>query len=143
MSERSPRKKHSPQQRAEAKGQRIVQLAKHICEAAGAAVEVAPKVVHWLPKPDGSGRFPLSTRHDFWGWADLLACYPDGRREGYQVTTLEHVSDRRAKMLKNGFPYTAGDAILGYKGGRDRHFRIFRGPRFVDWEGETWRPVKA
>ena len=128
---------------AESKGQRIVQLAKHICEREGATIEVAPKVVHWLPKKDGSGRFPLSTRHDFFGWADLIACYPDGRREGYQVTTLEHVSVRRAKMLKDGFPYTAGDAILGYKGGRDRHFRIFRGPGFEDWTGETWRPVKA
>jgi len=143
MTDDTKKARRSPQQRAESKGQRIVQIAKRILEAQGATVEVAPKVVHWLPKKDGSGRFPFSTRHDFFGWADVIACYPDGRREGYQVTTLEHVSDRRAKMLKVGFPYTAGDAILGYKGGRDRHFRIFRGPRFEDWEGETWRPMKA
>jgi hypothetical protein len=130
-------------QNAEAKGRRIVQLARKLLEARGASVEVAPKVVHWLPKPDGSGgRVPLSTRHDFFGWADLLVCFPDGERGLFQVTTWEHVSDRRQKMLARGFPYTAADAILGYVAGRNRHFRVLRGPAFEEWTGETWRPVK-
>lgn len=130
------------------KGRELQRLARAYCEAKGARVETAPNIVRWI-KPNrskgpanGPAR-PISTHHDFFGCMDLLVLWPDGRRSFYQVTVLEAVSTRRAKILSDGFPASDQDAILGYKGGRDRHFRVFPGPTFETWNGECWRPVNA
>ena len=137
-----------------AKGTRLEGLAKRALEAQGALVEPAPRRVFWSPErgfgtvvggptastnvqPDGQGeppgqRFPgyrpRAMRSDFFSLWDLLAVWPDGTRVFYQVTTPDHLSHRRRKILAAKFPVTPVDAILVFHGGRGRHFRMYRSP---------------
>lgn len=137
---------------ATAKGAQLQRIAKAILESMGARVEMAQNVVRWIKRrPNFGGRSgmeapklsPISTHHDLFGVFDLLVIWPEGGRNFYQVTVLEEVSRRRRKILDlYPEPLFSGDAILGWKGGRDRHFRVFRGPTFENWTGECFRPMK-
>lgn len=131
-----------PSRNTRAKGHRLERLARQCLETQGFRVETAPNVVVWIKDPATGRQKPISTRHDFFGLWDLLAVGPSDGRGFVQVATLDHIAHRRAKILASGFPCTRSDILAGYKGGRDRHFRLFRGPRFERWDGECWRPPK-
>ena len=160
---------------ATAKGRTLQNHARKCFEAQGARVETARNVVRWIPRGpeadrirvDAKGRcvschsqalmIPQSVAHDFfeiwdgvavWGWADDQNNGETRRRHSwYQVTTLDHLAHRRAKILTSGFPTTSDDMILAWVGGRGRHFRVFRGPLFSGHEGsfnsrpETMKPA--
>ena len=122
-------RRHS-RRRAQAKGQRLERLVQAALEAEGAKVERAPKIVRWRPPDEPGGRpQPFTTHHDFFGCADLLAIFPDGRRALVQVTTLTNVAARRVKFLQSGLRLTPDDAILAQEHGR--RFRELRGPDFA------------
>ena len=146
---------------AHAKGLRLQRLARECLEAQGWLVEAAQNAVVWIKdkkRPLGPLR-PISVHHDLFGLWDLIAVRsiyvtnpapPDAaffdimgrpRQVAFvQVTVLEHVSQRRSLIIRSGFPLKEDDVILGWKGGRDRHFRVFRGPGFERWDGECLRP---
>jgi hypothetical protein len=121
-------RQHS-RRRAYAKGLRLERLVQRDLEAQGAWVERAHKVVRYRPAKNGGAPEPFSVHHDILGLFDLLAVMPDGRRCFVQVTTLENVGHKRAKILAAGFPATVDDRILAHEGGR--RFRELRGPDFV------------
>lgn len=117
-----------------AKGKRLVKLAKTLLEAQGALVETAPLQVKWL----GANR-PVMLSGDYFDIWDLIAVYPDGRRGFVQVTTWNHATDRRNKILGAGFFCTEHDLILGYMEGQGRHFRVLVGPDFdTRPDNERW-----
>lgn len=128
-------------QAAVARGRRIQAIARDMLIHRGALVETAPNVVRRII--DRVTREPkiITLRHDFFNLWDFLCVWPDGVRSFVQVTVLEEVPHRRRKIESHGFPVGNQDVLLGYKGGRDRHFRVFRGPTFATWEGECWRPA--
>ena len=120
----------TPRQRAYAKGLRLERLVQAALEAEGAKVERAPKIVRWRPADEPGGKpQPFTTHHDFFGCADLLAIFPDGRRSLVQVTTLTNVAARRVKFIQSGLRLTQNDAILAQEAGR--RFRELRGPDFA------------
>jgi len=112
------------------KGRRLERLAKQVLEAKGYLVEMAPnRMVHLA-----AGRV-ISQRRDWFGVWDL--CAVKHKRRFVQVTTVDGVSARRRKIIASGFPCTPHDLLMGYVGGRGRHFRVYVGPAF-DGEWEEW-----
>lgn len=124
------RLRKASRRRAQARGARLERLVQAALEAEGAKVERAPKIVRWRPADELGGKpQPFTTHHDFFGCADLLAIFPDGRRSLVQVTTLTNVAARRVKFLQSGLTLTVDDAILAQEQGR--RFRELRGPTFA------------
>ena len=124
-----------------AKGRRIVGIARDILVGMGMRVEVAPLVAQRVrDRFKENGIRIITVKHDFFQVWDLLCVSRDGDRFFVQVTVQEEVPHRRSKILASGFPCRPMDLLLGWKGGRDRHFRVFRGPGFERWDGECWRP---
>ena len=119
-----PKKKN-----AEAKGRRLQHLARDYFLSLGCRVEVAPKVAFWMKDKKTGKWIALSKRHDYLGLWDLLIVYPDGTRAFAQVTTLNHVATKRAKILESKFPASEHDTILGHEG--VRRFRVLQGPEFL------------
>lgn len=128
---------------AVARGRRIQAIARDMLIQRGALVETAPNVVRRVTDPKTGEPKMITVRHDFFGLWDFMCVWPDNTRTFVQVTVLEGVADRRRKIESHHFPSDRQDVLLGYKGGRDRHFRVFRGPTFAAWEGECWRPGAA
>jgi hypothetical protein len=127
-------------QAAVARGRRIQAIARDMLIQRGALVETAPNVVRRIIDPKTREPKIITLRHDFFNLWDFLCVWPDGERTFVQVTVLEEVPHRRRKIESHVFPCGRQDVLLGYKGGRDRHFRVFRGPTFTVWDGECWRP---
>lgn len=122
-------------QKSVAKGRYIMKIARRLFESQGAMVEVARNHVRFFPKKSGPGLFPLSMRHDFFGvWDAIVVFKPgNGRRVGaqrifIQVTDVGNMAHRKEKILSSGFPVSAHDLLLGYRG-RSK-FRVLRGPEF-------------
>lgn len=121
------------------KGGTIQRLAKQALEAQGARVELARASVIWIKnkaKPFLPAR-PISTAVDIFGIWDAIAVWDQDHRSFYQMTVVDGVSARRKKIVESGFPVSPNDAILAFVGGRGRHFRVYRGPTFAEWDGET------
>ena len=93
-----------------------------------------------VPAVHAAGRLrPISVGEDLFGVFDGVAVRPrafDPFRGVcfFQVTDVANVSHRRAKMLAAEFPAGGSDLLLGFVGGRGRHFRVLRGPTF-EWVG--------
>jgi hypothetical protein len=60
---------------------------------------VACVVERWVKIPrDNANGLPESVRKDAWGFGDVLACHPRGRRVAlFQVTTASNAASRLAK----------------------------------------------
>lgn len=118
-------------QKAQDLGQRLQRLARDYYLGLGYKVHVAAKKVVWVPAAPGDNwknLAPRSFTHDIFGCWDL-AVARRGRRFFVQVTTLAHVSNKRAKITAVGFPASKHDVILGWEKGRK--FRVLRGPSFT------------
>jgi hypothetical protein len=147
----------SKRRSAHAKGLRLQRLARECLEAEGWLVEAAQNAVVWVQDKRRTAISiagmkpalrPISIHHDIFGLWDLIAVHevlnPRHRNIALiQVTVLEHISERRRTIIKSGFPCSTDDMLLGWKGGHDRHFRVFRGPAFERWEGECLRLAKG
>lgn len=121
-----------------AKGSKYEREVMKILENDGWVVERAhPQFI-----PVGPGRI-ISKAHDYFGAWDII-----GKRPGYktlwvQVSTLAHVSDKRAQV--NGFPWTPEHdepCIFARVEGRNRHFRVYYAREGYQWTGKTERVPK-
>lgn len=115
-----------------AKGKRLVRLAKALFESKGAWVESAPLQSKFI----GGGKV-ANLAGDYFGCWDLIVVWTDGRRGFVQVTTWNHITDRRKKIYNKEFPCTKEDYLLGYLDG-ERTFRVLFGPDFPTAHSEHW-----
>lgn len=115
-----------------AHGKRLVRLAKDLFEERGACVETAPQQSKFAKG------MTFNIAGDYFGIWDLIVVWKDGRRGFVQVTTWNHATDRRNKILDKLFPCTEHDRILGYVEGNGRHFRVLTGPDFKTEHSEKW-----
>lgn len=109
-----------------AKGARIARLGREILESEGYQVETARPIYSYV------GGRPMALAHDFFGKFDAIAVSV-AEVLFVQFTTDEHVSHKRKKL--KGFPYFNCE-VWGYKGGRNRHFRIYKKEFDYEWQGE-------
>ena len=109
-----------------AKGKRIQRLAREILEGEGWVVETARPLYVWV-----QGK-PMAIQHDFFSCWDAI-CVNNYRVLFIQFTVDEMVSVKRKKI--KDFPYPDCE-IWGYKGGRNRHFRVYKKARDYEWVGD-------
>ena len=132
---------------ATAKGRQVMKLAERVFLARGCHLEKAVNAVTWIPvkiagRMTGERR-PISVQHDLFGIWDAVVVEPGrgfaaGRKTFFvQVTTAEHLWNRRKKILAAGFPCTVDDLVMAYLG--RGQFRVVRGPTFDVKQAETWR----
>ena len=114
--------------RAVNKGHRLQRLIADMLRGDGAQVEMARNAVLWRRGRPGEQPRPFSVRHDIFGCWDMIVAQ-GGRRWFVQVTTLNNVSYKRAKIRAAGFPCTPDDRIYGHEKGRV--FRELCGPDFA------------
>ena len=144
-----------------AKGARLEKLAKEWYEALGIQVQLCPNQVVWVAdkkRPPtiirGKPLYPrmaVSVRKDFFGIWDGIGVEtwrgsdapPRDSRFFFQVTVWDEVARKRKDIVQSGFPCNNQDTILGYVAGRNRHFKIVRGPEFAGWTGECLMPPRA
>lgn len=128
---------------AAARGQRLERNIKTWLESRGWRVELAPKVLRRYFDASAGKWARRSARHDFFEVWDGIAV-KGHRRDFFQVTTLDHVAEKRSKIAACGFPARPADRVYGYAG-RPARWRVLSGPRF-EMPGEEIRcpvPVVA
>jgi len=122
------KRKLSTKRNNELLGRKLQLLARDYYLSLGCRVDVAEKKVRWFPDPTTGRVIPRTFDHDFFGCWDLIVVQGP-RRFFVQVTTLAHVSNKRARIASEKFPASKHDVILGWEKGRV--FRVLRGPEFV------------
>lgn len=115
-----------------AKGQRIQRKVLDILEADGWQCETARPTYAFI-----CGR-AMAIQHDYFSCIDIIALKRQQVRF-IQVTVDEEVS-RKRKKLKDFAYYQA--EIWGYKGGRNRHFRLYEKQNDYAWSGRCEIPIK-
>lgn len=139
--------KKTARQRSTSKGRDIMKMAERVFLARGCLLDKAVAAVTWIPAkvggvPTGQRR-PIAVKHDHFGIWDAVVVEPGrafaaGRKTFFvQVTTAEHLWNRRKKILDAGFPCTVDDLVMAYLG--RGVFRVVRGPGFAVKAAETWR----